>query len=223
MIASKSRKMPDLHSCWNDVLSMADDDESGAHIFAYHLRENEHRYFNQEMRNRHRLVWMDRATLRNFGSERYTETLEKHVEFESQWRNKIRPRNTSAAPLLPETSFVPKSRRDMWRRIRAVCLNNDDLGRVKGLIDDFRQIHYKRGGYWEDDRGIQFKVDPGRHGSFPPYGRFKFTFCVPEGFHYDVGNSRQNRGFSVNNAEGVICQFDRYTNIDCHGSVRGGT
>ena len=221
LIGSRSPSSPDLHSCWKNVLSLAAGEASGAHIFAYHNRESDYPRFNAEMRDRYRMVWMERETLNHFGSDRYSAILQCLIDFEFQWRKKLKPQGADAPSLLPETSFSPKRCPDMWKRIRLVNLKRDNLDRVAKLVSHFRDIHYRRG-CWEDENGIQFRVAPERHGSFPSYGRIKFSFQVPEGFHYDVRNSRRNRGFTITDAEGQIKLFSRYTNIDCHGSIRGG-
>ena len=221
MVPSRDRKKPNLHSCWTEVLAEASKDTDGAHVFAYHHREDEYPDFNSGMHDRHRLVWMARDTLEYYGSEKYTKMIENHLDFERRWRDKLRPQGVDAAGILPESSFSPRKCADMWSRMRSVCLNNDNLERVFDLVRHFRKIHYGSG-QWEDDRGLRFKTDSARHGSNPPYGRFKFTYLLPEGFHYDVKKEMGNRSFRVDDAEGQSSQFRSYTNIDPHGSIRGG-
>ena len=221
LIPSRDRRRPDLQSCWTKVLTKASGDIQGAHVFAYHYREDEYPKFNNGMHDRHRLVWMAPDTLGYYGSELYTEVIKKHVEFECRWRDMLRPRGVDAPGLLPESSFSPKRCEDMWSRIRSVHLNKDDLERVFKIMRHFRETHYGSG-RWEDNRGLQFKAAPERHGSNPRYGNFKFTYRLPEGFHYNVSGNTANRGFTIEDAEGQSHQFDSYTNIDFHGSIRGG-
>ena len=125
------------------------------------------------------------------------------------------------AGLLPESSFSPKRYNDMWSRMRSVHLNKDNLERVFMIMRGFRETHYGSG-RWKDSRGLQFKVAPERHGSNPQYGDFKFSYRLPEGFHYDVSGATANRGFTIEDAAGQSHQFHSYTNIDVHGSIRGG-
>ena len=221
MVPSREKTKPDLHSCWTEVLAEASKDPEGAHVFAYHYREDEYPKFNSEMHDRHRLVWMARDTLGYYGSAKYTKMIEHHLEFELRWRDKLRPRGVDAAGILPERSFSPKTCEDMWSRMRSVRLNKDNLDRVFALVRHFRDTHYGTG-RWEDDRGLLFKVASDRHGLNPPYGSFKFTYLLPEGFHYDVRRKIGNRGFTVEDVEGRSHQFRNYTNIDPHGSIRGG-
>ena len=86
MVPSREKTKPDLHSCWTEVLAEASKDPEGAHVFAYHYREEEYRKFNSEMHDRHRLVWMARDTLGYYGSAKYTEMIVNHLEFELRWR-----------------------------------------------------------------------------------------------------------------------------------------
>ncbi len=221
LIGSRDKRNPDLRSCWKDVMSIAAKSENGAHIFAYHHREDEYPIFNRKMHDRHRLVWMERNTLKCFGADIYSAMIRKHITFESAWRERLRPQSIDAPSLLPEMSFSPKKYKDMWIRIRSVHLGKDDIERIYKIIRDFRATHYNKG-RWEDATGLQFKVAPERHGSFPSYGNFKFTYRLPDGFHYNVQNSRPNRRFDIKSAEGNSCKFRKYTNVDCHGSIRGG-
>ena len=221
LIPSRDRKRPDLQSCWSEVLAKASEDVQGAHVFAYHSRDDEYPKFNSRMHDRHRLVWMTRDTLGHYGSDMYTEMIEKHLAFESRWRDMLRPQGVDAAGLLPESSFSPKRYKDMWSRMRSVHLTKDNLERVFMLIRRFRDTHYASG-RWEDNRGLQFKAASARHGSNRRYGSFKFTYGLPEGFHYDVSGNTANRGFTIVDAEGQSHQFHSYTNIDYHGSIRGG-
>ena len=221
LIPSRDSKKPDLKSCWSEVLAKASEDTQGTHVFAYHSREYEYPRFNSEMRNRHRLVWMAPDTLKHFGSDMYTEWIERLLDFECEWRDMLRPRGVDAPGLLPESSFSPKRHGDMWTRMRSVCLNKDDLCRVSMLSRGFREAHYSKG-RWEDKRGLHFRVASDRHGADPPYGHIKFTYRLPEGFHFDVRGNTTKRGFTVKNAKGHSCQFRKYTNIDVHGSIRGG-
>ena len=222
LVPSRSSRKADLKSCWHDVLETASGYSQGSHVFAYHNREDEYPSFNKVMHDRHRLIWMERNTLNVFGSCLYTEMIEEHLAIERLWRDKLRPRGVDAPGLLPESSFSPKSCEDMWARIRSVHLNKDDIDRVYLLTRHFRKSHYGKGA-WEDSRGLRFRAAAARHGSRPPYGMYKFTYQLPEGFHYDVRSNAANRDFTINDVEGKLHRFQAYTNIDCHGSVRGGT
>ena len=221
LVISRDKRKPDLRSCWTEVLEKASGEHQGTHIFAYHHREDEYPTFNSEMRDRHRLVWMTRDTLNDYGSDAYTQMIENHLDFERKWRNELRPQGVDAAGILPEKSFSPKKYKDMWSRMRSVRLNKDDVERVSTLVRGFRETHYFKG-RWEDSRGLRFKVATDRHGLNPPCGSFKFTFQLPDGFHYDVSGESARRGFTIEDSEGQLRQFRHYTNIDPHGSIRGG-
>ena len=221
LVPSRDRRKPDLQSCWTEVLAQASGDIQGTHVFAYHYREDEYPKFNNWMHDRHRLVWMARDTLQYYGSNMYTSMIENHLDFECRWRDMLRPQGVDAGGLLPEGSFSPKRYEDMWSRMRSVHLNKDNLERVFILVRRFRDTHYGSG-RWEDSRGLEFKAASARHGSNPPFGSFKFTYRLPEGFHYDVSGNMASRSFTIKDAGGQSHQFRRYTNIDPHGAIRGG-
>ena len=145
LIPSRHKKRADLNSCWKQVLRRASGDNQGTHVFAYHYREDEYPDFNSRMHDRHRLVWMERSTLRDFGSHLYSEMIGEYLDFERSWRDMLRPRGVDFPGLLPESSFLPKNHHGMWSRIRSVRLNKDNLERVSSLVRHFRDSHYARG------------------------------------------------------------------------------
>ena len=210
-----------MHSCWNDVISVADEAEDGAHIFAYHYLGKDHGKFRKLLYDRHRLIWMDLDTLNEYGSEEYWEMIQEQADFEVQWRRHLRPKGPDAASFLPQPSFSPINATQMWERIRLVNAQHDDLTSVARLLVLFRNTHY-RNGIWKDAKGIQFKATKDKHAHHAPYGTTKFTFRLPDGSHYDVKREENRRGFSVTDFEGNVRTFKRRTNIDIHGSIRRG-
>ena len=223
LIHSRSNKS-DLWTCWEDVLHDADTaHETGVHIFAFHYVEDERRDFDQIIYARHRLTWLDRETLQLYGQPAFTNTLKDLVCFEEDWRGKVRPQDYNSPLILPEHTFTPAVEyQDIWSRTQRVRVGRDDLDGLAGLIKRFKNHHYSSG-VWHDTRGLLFDSGGARHGlHIDPGKRWKFTYMVPSAFHYDVKHSRAEQSFRILDYVGVEYRFDVYTNVDCHGYIRGG-
>ncbi len=220
---SRGRKA-DLQSCWKGVRSVADAaPNDGVHIFAYHHIESERGKFERTVYARHRLVWLERSTLALFGCDEFTGLLSQLACFESIWREQVRPRGTGSALVLPECTFSPSRRFEgIWRRAHRVRIGHDSTQRIAAEIRLFKSHHFLKGA-WVDRRRLVFDARGPGHGRTVRSRCWKFTYVVPDGFHYDVQHSHSNTAFTLIDYAGVTRQFRRYTNVDCHGFVRGGS
>lgn len=222
LIPSRDSKRADLRSCWKEVIAAADgSDYHGAHIFGFHDRESEHPVIQKKLHDRHRLIWMNRDSISNYGSDGFTKELESLIEFENIWRKDLMPQGVDAPHLLPESTFTPVNYGDIWLRVRLVTSSRDDVDRIVSRLGHFRLSHYRKG-VWKDDNSLEFRVAADKHGLFDQHGHRKFSFTVPPGFHYDVTHEIPHRGFSVTDYTGANHWRSDRVNVDCHGSVRGG-
>jgi hypothetical protein len=213
----------DLKTCWKEVLKLADESShDGAHIIAFHSLAEERPEFEDTVYGRHRLVWPDQSRLADYGTTAFLDLVSSLVQFEEQWRAHVRPRNTTSPVILPESSFEAAHQLcDVWRRAHRVRLGHDRLMVVGDLMRRFRGEHYSKG-CWVDTRARRFDPRGARHGLHcPAERRWKFTFEVPLGFHFDV-TTGGGGAFSLRDAEGTVCTYTAYANVDCHGYVRGG-
>jgi hypothetical protein len=221
-IITSRENMADLHSCWDSVQTTADSaSPSGAHIAAYHVRDSDRPSFNKGVFARHRLVWLNNTTLREFGTAAWVRLVGAIAEYESRWRRSLRPLDVRHPLILPESGFVPIERvRDSWKRAASVTSSHDDLARVASMLQDFAISHY-RSGVWRDVRQLVFDPGGARHGIVKTPTRWKFTYLIPENFHFDVKHE-SGRRFALRDASGRSHYFEQYTNVDCHGTLRGG-
>lgn len=220
-IPSHHHKRADLSSIWPRVMEAADHaPDAGVHLFLAHDRESERPTFRELPCRCHRATWLGRELSRQYGQEKFLEAFDELVDFEDEWRTRIRPRINSPL-LLPETVFLAEqSAKDTWSRARNVSRVRDTLDAVERTIARFTRQHRNRDG-WLDCRQLIFQrgAPHGGHG-IPKWRHRKFTLCLPEGFHFDVRHSR-NRDFRVQSRSGLR-EFAEYTNIDHHGFLRGG-
>lgn len=214
-----------LASYWKRVLAAADGHgPEGVHIIGFHhLGDDDRRSFEKNVGDKHRLIWLSNQLLALYGTDEFGDFILSHAQFEEQWREKIRPQRIASALLLPESSFTPVVASKIWYRTRRVTPSRDDLTAITRLLDDFRQRHLVGSrSVWKDGRDLEFQFSGSRHANTPTERRWKFTYFVDENFHYDVKHSRSNTPFIIIDGNGVSRRFTNYTNVDCHGFIRGG-
>ena len=215
-------KQAGLRSIWNRVMRDADDsDADGVHLLLAHHRDDERSEFERMVCGSYRVIWISRELSRRYGTGEFKEEIRAALQFEDRWRATIRPAIDSPL-LLPETAFsASEPVIDMWRRAKKVCQERDGLDAVQKVVGRFKRLHRKET-IWRDTRELDFSRGPshgGRH--LPKWRRCKFTFNLPDGYHFDVKH-RAGRPLHVSDEAGTTRHFIEYTNIDPHGYVRGG-
>lgn len=218
---SHDHKRADLSRIWSRVMEEADRaPDAGAHLLLAHDRESDRPQFRDLGCRCHRATWLSHELSRKFGQDEFLEAFGQFMNFEEEWRDRIRP-GINSPLLLPETAFLAeRTVKDAWSRARNVNRVRDTLGAVEATLRRFSDRHRSHGS-WHDARGLIFRRgEPhGRHG-MPKWRRQKFTFRLPEGFHFDVKHSR-NQSFRIQ-SRSETNEFAVYTNIDPHGFIRGG-
>ena len=222
VVPSEHQRKADLRSIWKRVMHRADEsDADGVHLLLAHHRDDERSHFEQMICGSCRVIWISRELSRRYGTGEFKEEISAALQFEDRWRATIRP--TIDSPLLlPETAFsASRSVVDMWRRAMKVRRGRDGLEAVQKVVGRFKRLHRKET-IWRDTRELDFSRGTshgGRH--LPKRRRCKFTFNLPDGYHFDVKH-RAGRPFHVSDEAGTTRHFIEYTNIDPHGFVRGG-
>ena len=222
VLPSRTSSSANLKSCWADVIRMAHDaDLDGAHILAYHPRQSDRPFFQRDIGTRHRLGWLDKDVINTYGTDTFGEIIERLSNFEQKWRKALRPRGVNSPLMLPESSFVPITCGEMWKRVRRISVGHDDMTKVQRLVEEFRRRHYRRG-VWCDLNQRQFvsqETHAGAH--LDREWRWKFTVLLPPGFHFNVSCTDRRRYVVVRDCKGNVHHHPRYLNVDQHGFVRG--
>lgn len=157
---------------------------------------------------------------------RAVQALNIHLEIEERWCDVLMPRSESDALLLPETSFLAQSEyRDAWRAA-VMAASVVQIGDVARYVENFEEAHRSAAATGVARHFVCASelrwVDAGaRHGRAPFPMYWKYSFRIPEGFHYDV-TSQRGRAFTIRDAAGADHRrgASEHANVDPHGSVR---
>lgn len=144
---------------------------------------------------------------------------------EDEWRQIVQPQDVGAPLLLPEHSFSTKLA-DLWglaTKYGEGC--NTGCARRK---EEFKRVHYKphtsekhaKDYFWTDEGMKIFDHTQEPHGEAPGLRRWKYSFQIPSGFHYDVRHA-DGRKFTVTGAiRSESVKAGGYVNLDSHGHFR---
>ena len=208
----------DLGSCWKDVQAQADSTTaSGTHILAFHKVISERAQYEEEVRFRHRIVWLTHSLLYPPAGDEWWTEIEERLHLEAAWRRDVRPQSQHDALILPSGVFA--STRDPWTRAQR-AQTEAEFAQARAEIRIFSERH-RHQGLWRDDNSLVFDSSGAQHGQAPPNRRWKLTYRLPAAFHFDVRHEAR-RTFSIADGLGGHRTFREYTNVDAHGHVRGG-
>ena len=144
---------------------------------------------------------------------------------EEDWRARVQPKDQTSPLLLPQMTFST-ALSDIWDMAARYGAGNN-LG-CENRLQAFHQRHWKqhanghyaRKSYWTDDHLRVFDHTGAAHAAAPLERSWKFSYRIPEGFHYDLRQA-QGRKFI---ARGAISERqvenDGYINIDPYGYFR---
>lgn len=219
---SRSKRVEVAH-CWSEVIEAAHaTGHGGAHLLCFDRQssyeDTRHKY-EKGVGRCHRLLWPNSQMAVYFGTPGFHEFLQAIVEFEAEWRAKVRPHGLESPLFLPETHFEARTEdlNRLWERSYSVRKKKDDVRAIQTLANHFRRHHY-RAGHWRDAHDLLWRRDASYHGKAPPDRRWKYTFELPPGFHYDVTHAH-GRGFYLADEFGYSRRFLSHANVDCHGHV----
>ena len=223
-IPSQNHRKCDFEGISKRVLARVDEAETsthdGVHLFVVH--DGRRARFKEDLRSKcYRVVWFPPTVARRYGQPEFDKELGDLLAFESAWRTHVRP-SVDSPLLLPEGQFATDgSTKDMWGRVYGVAQKKDDLGAVAKTVSRFRRRHHHQRG-WRDTAALVF-VSQERHGTHGlcAWRRRKFTFALPEGFHFNVAHE-QGRRFELASAGGARASYSSHANVDAYGYMRGG-
>ena len=224
-IPSMKPRKCDFSGISTRVFNQADDAETsshdGVHLIVAH--EGHRDQLKEGLRLRcYRVAWLPEAVARQYGQPAFEKELCDLLAFEMSWRTTLRP-SVDSPLLLPEEQFAAEgSTKDMWKRVFGVGQRKDGLGAVAKTVDRFRRRHRHKHG-WRDTKALVFDRHGPPHGThgLPTWRRRKFTFALPDGFHFDVTHEKE-RQFELTAADGMSQRYHSHANVDAYGYTRGG-
>lgn len=221
VIPSQSEHRHDLKGIWKKVMYHIDRaPHDGVHLFLAHGRESERPAFKELNERSYRAVWLPAETCRQYGQPAFRDALNRLMNFEEQWRGRIRP-SVNSPLLLPEGAFAAARHvSEIWQRARLVHEKRDNMAHVANAVSRFRQEHW-RGSRWIDEQQLAFRRGSPHASHIPCWRKRKLTFDIPVGLHFDVWHERGRR-FRLKGRAGWR-DFVEYTNVDPHGFIRGGS
>lgn len=210
----------------SDVLRMAAN-TGGAHVVG--IRPPAHvgrqaEVVSKAIRQSFRFRWLDDIGRVLSQQDQFDNVMIRVLEEEDWWRSNVLPTSCHDPQILPKTFSLDSRLSEFWRLVEAY----NDLGgmkRVVPLMALFPQLHrIPKGGAkaWRDDAGLSWD-DYGAHHGSPPFPQdWKYSYYLPERFHFDVEHSRGS-AFSYTCANGYVHgrKKKEHVNVNSHGFVLG--
>ena len=202
-------------------------DCGAAHVLAFSQQDGANKKrVREEIGTYFRLVWMPSSLLSLIGSDivQFVTAINAYLEQEEEWEDVVMPQDTRSPLLLPERSFnAALVCKGLWTQARAF----GDKGNIRAAanaITRFQDNHWRRTAAgrrcWTDELSLVFDHSGPRHGQAPHPREWKYSFRIPDGFHYDVAAS-DGRGFRLCDVFGLSHSVaaGRHVNMDPHGYV----
>lgn len=224
--------VPSQHDGWLSVKQVDDvckraDINGGAHIFA--LSDDRDRgEVARRLSPYFRFRWFDTSVTRRVGSgevDPLLSALGRAVTEETLWIETIKPKS-SASPLILPSFFKAIGELDRLWRLAESYNSTENTKAAKRLLDRFTREHRRKvdgfnGTPWVDQANWIWDDDGSRHGrpEFPE--GWKYSFRLPDGFHFDV-KSEGMRSRVFIDVRGKLHPLKKgYLNVTAHGFVRG--
>lgn len=198
----------------------------GAHILIFRSREIQiEALVATRVAPYFRVRWLDKRllTLIPHSIDDFNIAIADILKEELEWNSAVKPQDESSCLLLPECAFAVSGRvKNLWG-IASQSGSDRIRGAVKA-VQKFRSTHWMRNDVrraWIDEGGRVFDHHGARHGVAPFPRSWKFSYHLPDGFHFDVTAS-ESRGFTVMDWERKPHTVPSlsHVNIDPHGYIR---
>ncbi|MEB1894246.1 hypothetical protein VDR64_18220 [Xanthomonas campestris pv. campestris] len=154
----------------------------------------------------------------------FDQVISKILEEESWWRTHVLPTSCHDAQILPKT-FKLNSRLVDFHRLVESYNDLDLMKSIEGLLNVFPQLHRAaKGGakVWIDNAGLSWD-DYGAHHGSPPFPQgWKYSYLLPDRFHFDVEHSK-GAAFSYRCSSALTHTRKKaeHVNVNAHGFVLG--
>lgn len=144
------------------------------------------------------------------------------LEQEEVWADLVRPSRTDSPLLLPSCTFIT-SHETLWAK--AELFGDSQMIRsAADAVSRFHDDHWRPTDAgprrWTDDTKLIFDHSGPRHRVAPFPRSWKYSFRIPDGFHYDV-TAAHGKGFTLCGIDGYPQTTHKggHLNIDPHGHI----
>lgn len=200
----------------------------GAHLLGFSKRDGRMRQqVARELRPYFRFLWVKNVFLGliSHAIDEFVIAINEVLEHEEIWISEVKPKDVKSALLLPHGSFraePPVS--NIW----SLALEFGDVKVTHAFgsaLQRFRVCHWKNAAtgsrLWVDSKNLVFDHSGPRHGRAPGSRNWKYSFAIPDGFHFDVTSSSCS-SFRLRDALGNERAVGgrSHVNIDPHGYIR---
>jgi hypothetical protein len=199
------------------------------HLLAFRPRADEQERIVGELRPAFRFRWLENVYLQIIWSDKssFITWLDKVLAEEQLWAERIQPMATQSGLLLPQCSFSPRSRPDVWA-LAEEAASKDQIVGAQRVLENFEETHWHATqdprSSWVDAARLVFRpASPKEYHGVAPFPRcWKYSYRIPDGFHYDVTHV-DDRPFKVRDHRFTAYPAIKggHVNLDPHGVVRG--
>lgn len=206
---------------------------NGGHVFGISV-DRERAIVERQIKPYFRFRWINPAVVMVTGQRQFEPLiaeLERAVAEEEEWIASVKPK-TPASPLaLPGKLFKTKGEfQNLWTRSEG----HGDIGAIRAvgtLIEKFIATYRKaidtnadEKTPWLDQDDWVWKDDGEEHGTAPFPKNWKYSWAVPESFHFDVmpKNPKTKTHFvDIHGNQHKLPKKSKYMNVTVHGEIRG--
>lgn len=218
---------PDIGKAQVDELCRLAEEHDGSHIFGVSAEKTRNQI--EDLISPHfRFRWIDAKTIGRVGTgdeAPLVAALSAATQEENYWLTNVKPKDSASPLVLPEIFCAKRDFSGLWRLANSYN-NEGHLQAAATLIERFTRYHRRHAdGFsktpWQDDDSWIWNDDGERHGDPEfPNEDWKYSFRLPDGFHFDVSPSAKGKFFFTDIHKNRH-KFKKHLNITAHGEVRG--
>lgn len=224
----RDQKFASIDEAQVESLVRAATERGGAHVLGVTERRGQ-QAVAERIRSHLRFRWFDPAALRavSSGQATFIEAMQAALAEEDAWREHVMPASKASPLVLPKDVFeAAKEYGAVWDLAESYNKERDFFLQLETKLARFTGTHSKKvkteaGRYWVDESSRVWKDSGPYHGKAPFPRDWKYSFCLPDGFHFDVSHER-GRAFTFRDRQGTThaVKADSYANVDAHGYKR---
>ena len=206
---------------------------NGGHVFGVSI-DRERAIVERQIKPYFRFRWINPDVVVATGQRQFEPLiaeLERAIAEEEVWIASVKPKNPASPLALPSKLFKAKGEfENLWTRSEG----HGDIGAIRAvgtLIDKFTSTYRKAINTnknektpWLDENDWVWKDDGEEHGAAPFPKNWKYSWAVPEKFHFDVmpKNPKTKTHFTdIHGNNHKLPKGSKYMNVTVHGEVRG--